>query len=47
MPNYSDSPDEHDGVEGHEDPEDVAHEVHDHDADQDDGEVVLGNFLSP
>ena len=45
MPNYLDSPDEHDGVEGHEDPEYVAHEVHYHDADEDDSEIVLRNFL--
>ena len=39
-------PDEVNGVDGHEDPEYVAYEMHDNDTDEDEGEVVLRDLLS-
>ena len=40
------SPNEVNGVDGHEDPEYVAYEMHDDDADEDEGEVILRDLLS-
>ena len=39
-------PDEVNGVDGHEDSKYVAYEMHDHDTDEDEGEVVLRDLLS-